>query len=365
VVLSLTAILFGIVPSETTKLQRAIDEAEQISQLDFPQLFTTAVADNAEIGPYARKIAHILSGAGIECKLAVYQVLWGEACFQLPPSSAKLQQLQDYILDPKAATVVLPIIPDSSLDHLKDKVLESRPYSAKLAHLEVVGAGDETRVRLQFYGGSGNFDVSLPYAWNSAKVDVRASLVDLMAGDARVRELVRLTSDGEPILFPQLQQYWPEVRDLTPRQVTRDLATRKAFTGDKIEFLGFSIPTYLAGIAVPLAVLILLLHLLIYVDRLLQLLIAGGDTQACELDFPWLPLLQDRVSPALTLLSFLGLPVAANFVIACKSFGRTSAWAFLVVIALAIAAVTLCVWLYLKRIWGLRRPGPSRPPAGR
>jgi len=139
VVVSLTALMFGITPCETRRLQRAIDEAEHISRVDFAQLLGTAVTDNTETGPYVEKITAIMLSAGIAYKVQAYQVFWGEGCFQLPEQHSKLQRLQDYILEPQRANVLIPTIDDSSLNYLKKTLVESGPYSAKLGHLEVSG----------------------------------------------------------------------------------------------------------------------------------------------------------------------------------------------------------------------------------
>ena len=65
VTVCVAALLFAIAPSDTQRLQQAIQEAELVSVMDFAQLFNKGVKKNDEVEVYINKMAAVMSQAEI------------------------------------------------------------------------------------------------------------------------------------------------------------------------------------------------------------------------------------------------------------------------------------------------------------
>jgi hypothetical protein len=342
VTVCIAALLFAIAPSDTQRFQQAIQEAELVSEMDFARLLNEAVRGHDEVGAYIDKITAVTAATGIIYESSEYQTLFGDL-FLLPRTDATINKLQRYILQVQSGIFRIPLVDDSWFDELKQKIANLESNRKILKRLEEGGS------QIQLWWTPGLQDTFNITDHRPKQIEVKVDLVDVIQRDPKNGQLVQVRKGNQPIVFPRLHEFWQEVRDLKPRETVSYLAYRKANTIDNIAFLGISIPAYLAGIVVPLAIFVILLHLYLYMRILSDLIKSKEDAPHEQIGFPWLPLFTDRVSQTLTFIYNPLLPIIANILILRRSLHTGYFWTSLIAILMTLAAAILGVLLYAQR----------------
>ena len=151
VAVCVAALLFGIAPSDTLRLQQAIEEAEQVSEMSFARLLNQAIRANDEARTYMDDITVIMSGAGAGYEGEAYEALFSRR-FTLPHRNATIEQLEKYILARQSVVFNIPQIDKSVLADIKQNLANlSHPERLKL--LEYRMGGKRTGVSLRWKGG--------------------------------------------------------------------------------------------------------------------------------------------------------------------------------------------------------------------
>ena len=342
VTVCVAALLFAIAPSDTQRFQQAIQEAELVSEMDVARLLNEGVRGHDEVGAYIDKITAVTSATGIIYESSEYQTLFGEL-FLLPRTDATIDKLQRYILQVQSGIFRIPQVDDSWFDEVKQEIADLGSVPKTLVRLQEGGR----QIRLQWTTGAQHtFKITDSQA---KQIEVIVDLVEVIQRDSKNGQLVQVRKGNQPIVFPRLREFWQEVRDLKPRETVSYLAYRKANTIDNIAFLGLSIPAYLAGIVVPLAIFVVLLHLYLYMRILSELMKSKEDAPHEQIGFPWLPLFTDRVSQTLTFIYNPLLPIIANILILRRSLSTGYFWTSLIAILMTLAAAILGVLLYAQK----------------
>lgn len=361
VVVSITALLFAIAPSEKERLSLAAEEAELVARMDFAQLYERAIRSNEKANEYLNFMSRICAGAhAIPPKPASQAFFRNTVIF--PDQQATLQDLYDYARKKHRVVLSVPTLDDSLIEPIRQAVEKSRIDAKRRGNMDpdkepFYSLSLTNRLRIKWErdmeGGE-----QVPHPISLTPVELQVDFVELMATDANACRLVQPSENGPTLVFPCLHEFWQEVRDLKPREAVSYLAARKARTNDRIDFLGLSIPAPLAGWAVVVTTFLLVVHLHLYVRRLVYLVQRDGEAPSEELYFPWLPLFQDRLSRVLTVISYPFLPIVANVLIMRRSFhlglGST------IVLAIILTAF-LDLYLSPRLIGRLRKLSQTEP----
>lgn len=341
------ALLFAIAPSDTQRLQQAIQEADLVSKIDFPRLFNKGLRDYEEVASEIDKITTVMHSAGVTYVNTEYQTLFGNV-FLISRDDATIDSLRSYILQEHSSTSSFYIrqVNDSWLKELKQKISISKADPKNLERLEAGSDSIQLRWKQRTHDSYPMTDFQPKL--RTKRIEVKVDLVKVIQKDSKYRQLVQGRKDNRPIVFPRLHEFWQEVRDLKPRDAISHLAVRKAYTKDNIAFLGLSIPAYLAGIVVPLAIFIILLHLHLYMRIFSKLMKAKEDISHKQIFFPWLPLFTDQTSKILTFIYNPLLPLIANILILLRTFSTEYLETSLIAILMTLA-VAILGWLLYKK----------------
>lgn len=336
VVVCVTSLVFAVAPSEKQMLQEAIQEAELVAEMDFGRLLDQAVMDDpGAAGTYMRKITGILSRRVISYAGPVHGAVFPHGQLRLPDQSFTIDRIQAYIQDKQSVTFDVPQLDEGVFEEIRDHLLKGVSHSIRFGSIEYPVRNDQSyqvAIRPEL-GTQTKFEIDSPWK-GLQQTEVQADLVRLIREDPEYQVLVHCPGDDTVVIFPRLHRFWEEIRDMKPRRAVSYLAYRNANVSDNVALLGLSIPAYLAGLAVPLASFILILHLHLYVRKLAQLPEQNGEAQAEELLFPWIPLFRDRLSRLLTLASYPILPIVANVLILRRSFHLGVVWTMVLTIIL-------------------------------
>ena len=334
VVVSVTALLFGFAPSDRTKLNQAIKEAELLSEVDFTDLLSEALREKDETKFYIDKITATLYSLDISYKRSAYQALFGNI-YSLPQDNWTIAKLQKYILEKQYTRLNIPQVDDQWFDRIKQFLTANKLQNKQLNSLQCSGSS----VQLYFNGGTQNkFEIE---SSKTKGIEVQADLVKVIQRDPKYRQLIQDRKGDKAVVFPYLHGFWQEVRDVKPRQAVAYLAYRKVNTIENITFLGLSIPAYLASFAVPLATFLLTLHLYLYTMKLVELVKPTEKVMTEDQIFPWLAIFKDRISQTLSFVSNPTLPFFANVIIIYRSWNNSSWFASLIAIFFTLVTVFL------------------------
>lgn len=334
VVVCVTALLFGLTPLDTRRLNQAIEEAELLSNVDFANLLNEATRGHDEAKPYIDKITATLSSLEIGYVGSAYQVLFGNI-YSIPRADATIDTLRRYILKGQSANFPIPQVDDLWFDRIKQSLIDQGLHNKQLTRLKYNAEG----VRLRSPGGVTN-TVALK-SWGSKKIKVQADLVKVIQRDSKNGKLIQARKGNNPIVFPYLQAFWQEVRDLAPREAVAYLVNRKTNTTENITSLGVSIPANLAIFTVPLATFFLALFLYLYIMKLVELVKSVEDVNTEEQIFPWLAIFKGWKSQTLTFFSNPVLPLLANVIIIRRSWHSSSFFVILLAIILTLLTMFL------------------------
>jgi len=341
-VVCMTALLFAFTPSDRQWLQEAIQEAEIVSKMDFGALFDKAVRADPVTGTYMKRIEEAISPVVSGYSEPVHSVFLGRQ-FRLPERSPRIEQLQSYIEIKHSAVFTVPQLDDATLAEIAEHLRNSQP-TGKIDRLAVYPRDEKTQVKLHWQGGSTEFYSDYP--WKGAlHREIHIDLRQLILEHPQYERLLLRSDDNEKVTFPSLHRFWGEIRDKDPRDAVEYLELRKAHTRDDIALLGLSIPASLAGIAVPITIVLLALYLHICLRKLERLVACDTETGAAQLDFPWLPLFHDRLSRMLAFVSCPMLPVFATVLVVRRSFHLGS------VLTAVVAIVSIGVAFAESRWW--------------
>lgn len=348
VIVCVTALLFAVAPSERRKLEKAIQEAELASKIDFQALIGRGVCSDEDANAYVERIANILDAAEIGYARAPHEVLLGVVNPPLPQTGATVEQLQNHILEEHLVVANVPGIDDHFLEDLNRNVTNLEPRSEALYELGLRADGvRKTVVHMRWRGGyEKRLEMDHPIVINRTQVQI--DFAELIGTDSTIRHLL-VRDDDRWTVFPSLQEFWREVRDLRPRDAVRHLAIRNAYVSENLTFLSLAIPTFLAGVAVPLTTVLLMWHLHLYLRRLTDL--PKASLEATVDNFPWPPLFSDRISRLFTFLSYSFLPIVANIFVVWRSFHMDPKW---MIVVAGVFTVIFDYYSYPKLIAKLR-----------
>ncbi len=319
IVVSVTALLFAATPSEKQRLEEAIQEAEFLSTVDFVDVYERAVRDHEEAGTYIKKIEALLQEARIDWARPAHQALFSSGNLPLPEESARIGELQRYILEMVPTVLMVWQVDDSALRKIGQELAKIGPREEGLFHLWYSRDGQEATAVLQWKGGFEHrceLDTPLHYK----KTEFHFDPLEVIRNHPQNKRLIQIRRSQRPVVFPHLQRFWAEIRDMAPRRAASYLTQRKALSRNSIAFLGLSVPAQLAGIAIPLTTFLLALHLYLYMRRLNGMLRSVAPSQTDPRCFAWLPLFPDRASRTLSVISWLLAPTIANISILCRSW---------------------------------------------
>lgn len=376
---SATILLFVFTPNDVAAFQSAQREAQLLATVDYNAYAAWGIhlAEPAQKGA-KRDIQQSFSNVSHNRWLGFSNTPfeWVPPFVPLPQHRATLQSLFDFFTQPSGIGLAMPSqINDTptdgawyvvasevfktgvctNLDRRYRRACRDVPPPIYINDIEFLGP-DMSFAPTPFYSHAPEKNAKMTVILDGGPISgwyTRANVTLVAISLVKVKPLTWLhaqprlgtalvgVSKGQDVFLPNLRNIWNDVFSLTPDEAVTSLQEKIEASRKAITLFGLSVDQRAVLLVGPLAVLAAALYMFL----LLQSLLKDLNTAAPLQPYPWIGLLQGRVSIAASCISILILPVTASSLLVWRYFNGLNLSSLIAISAtVALAAVSLLTW---------------------